>query len=346
MYFIRPNCHSNASSNLSLLESIELYSFWDTVDPEKWEIKTIEAFLLERFDIFIRRDIREKGKSSKPVYHDSSISSRSLTYRSLDYRRKSIKHKFDRTRTYLDSQIDWSDRSAISNVMLPLTPHEHIKHAYDLSLNFTQHTSHISSKYFKPTFRNLKYWLFLLVYHSDFLKNDYDIFIIGNLYAYLDRWHVINGNNFASSKDKKFLDGWLASHPWESTEDMNQYISNIARGGFEQVPSNWDLWGKHTHFMLPSHYTDSNPNNLESDPQPVAVEPTYVSISNESSNLEESTTFICQACGHHNPNSLQTSELSLDFSNMPIDPPFYEEAIRGEDDIIQRYIPGEGWISS
>ena len=36
---------------------------------------------------------------------------------------KNTKYKFDQTRTYVDNPIDWSDRSAISNKMLPLTPH-------------------------------------------------------------------------------------------------------------------------------------------------------------------------------------------------------------------------------
>ena len=88
MFFSNPNCRSETPHNLSLLESIELYSFWDAVDPENWDIKNIETFLLKRFDVFLRRDIREKGKASKPTHHDSSISTRSLTYRSLDYRRK------------------------------------------------------------------------------------------------------------------------------------------------------------------------------------------------------------------------------------------------------------------
>ena len=71
MFFSNPNCRSETPHNLSLLESIELYSFWDAVDPENWDIKNIETFLLKRFDVFLRRDIREKGKASKPTHHDS-----------------------------------------------------------------------------------------------------------------------------------------------------------------------------------------------------------------------------------------------------------------------------------
>ncbi len=343
MFFSNPNCRSETPHNLSLLESIELYSFWDAVDSENWDIKNIETFLLKRFDVFLRRDIREKGKASKPTHHDSSISTRSLTYRSLDYRRKNTKYKFDQTRTYVDNPIDWSDRSAISNMMLPLTPHEHIKHAYDISINFTQHSSQLPVKCFIPTFRNLKYWFFLMIYHSDFIKNDYDIFMIGHLYSILDRWHIINRSNFSFSRDKKFLDEWLSSHPWESDEDMKQYVLNINAGTLEQLPANWSPWDKDNPFLLPSQYPNPKSSKLESDSEEIQDELSYISTMKESS---KSNKFICESCGHHNNGSAQNYELSLNLPNIDIDPPFYEEDFIQDNDVSKKYIPGEGWVNS
>ena len=148
-----------------------------------------------------------------------------LPERTLGDYKKRLRERKENT---ADHPIDWSDFTSISINGIPshlLYKLHYMAETIEL-LSLEANGTLLTSLNLKPTYRNVKWWAYLIQYYESTVKSVHDRQFISEQYATREFISESNGTKI----DNEDLERWLLYKPWESSSNECIYLKAISTG--------------------------------------------------------------------------------------------------------------------
>jgi hypothetical protein len=186
--------------------------FQSTLDANQ-QVALMKVFI---FNDWKRKPAREFLESTYGI----EIAERTLTgYRSR------LKTRWDEISRDVDIPVDWSDFVTLEKNGVPS---RHLKSLHGLWLEIQKACLSEGQTAIPPSYRDIKWWAFILEYYGDILESPFDRQLIAEEYAAREMLSEVLEKKF----EREDLDMWLIYRPWESEGNMNQYEARIKEGQF------------------------------------------------------------------------------------------------------------------
>ena len=120
----------------------------------------------------------------------------------------------------IDEPADWADFVTLARHGIP---DQHLRKLHEMWQEIQKACIDSGAIAIEPTYRNLKWWAFMLEYYSDTIEQIGDLQMIAEQYAVRELMAELDG----ADMDRKDLDMWLLYRPWENEQSMAKYLASI-----------------------------------------------------------------------------------------------------------------------
>ncbi len=143
-----------------------------------------------------------------------------LRDRTLRYYKRRLRTRWDMVSSEIDEPVDWADFVTLARHGIP---DQHLRKLHEMWQEIQKACIDSGAIAIEPTYRNLKWWAFMLEYYSDTIEQIGDLQMIAEQYAVRELMAEFDGTGV----DRKDLDMWLLYHPWTDEQGMAKYVSDI-----------------------------------------------------------------------------------------------------------------------
>ena len=172
-----------------------------------------------------------------------------------EYKRR-LKKKWEETASSADRIVDWHDFNLLAAHNIPshlLPPLRLMSDSIEMAYLAGDRTF-ITPEYMKPSYRNLKWWAYLIQYYRTFIPDYSDRQLIAEQYALREFRSEFANAEFI----REDLDIWLMYRPWETDERERYYLEAISQGKFPALQFSFEDYGLNRAYNTPDKHQKSS----------------------------------------------------------------------------------------